>query len=98
MRIDVVGKHLEITPAIREYAEAKCAKLPKVFDGTQQIRVVLESPAGRKNEFNVEIVVDVEKHEDFVSHASGSDLYGCIDDCIDKSQRQLRDFKEILKN
>jgi ribosome-associated translation inhibitor RaiA len=46
----------------------------------------------------VEVVVDVVKHKDFVSSQSGPDLYACIDECVDKAQRQLRDFKEKLRN
>lgn len=98
MRIDVIGKHLDITPAIREYAENKAAKLTKFFDGTQQIRIYLENPAGKAKEFKVEVAVDVVKHQDFISHAHGQDLYACIDDCVEKAARQLRDFKEKLRS
>ncbi|MFN7020116.1 MAG: ribosome hibernation-promoting factor, HPF/YfiA family [Phycisphaerales bacterium] len=98
MRIDIIGKHLEITPAIRAHAEAKAEKLTKFFDGTQQVRVYLESPAGKAKEFKVEVAVDVVKHEDFIAHAQGNDLYHCIDECVEKASRQLRDFKEKLRN
>lgn len=98
MRIDVIGKHMDVTDAIRQYAETKATKLLKIFDGTQQIRVLLESPAGKKSEFSVEVAVDVVKHEDFISTSQGPDLYRCIDECVDKSQRQLRDFKEKLRH
>ena len=97
MRIDVVGKHIEITPAIQEYAQKKSEKLTKLFDGTQQIRVLLESPQGKKGEFHVEVVVDVVKHEDFVANATGPDLYAAIDTAVDKAARQVRDFKEKLR-
>ncbi len=98
MRIDIIGRHLDITPAIRAHAEMKADKLTKFFDGTQQVRVILESPAGKAKEFAVEIQVDVVKHEDFISRAHGSDLYHCIDECIEKSARQLKDFKEKLRH
>ncbi len=98
MRIDVIGKHLEVTPAIQAYAQTKAEKLTKYFDGTQQIKVVLESPSGRAGEFHVEVVVDVVKHKDFVANAVESDLYAAIDVAVDKAQRQLRDYKERLKN
>mgnify|MGYP000075105538 CR=1 FL=1 len=98
MRIDIIGKHLDITDAIRLYAENKATKLTKFFDGTQQIRIYLENPAGKAKEFKAEIAVDVVKHEDFISHASGTDLYHCIDECVEKSARQLKDFKEKLRH
>ena len=45
MRIDVVGRHIQVTDAIREYAESKTSRLPRYFDGVQQINVTLS----RKN-------------------------------------------------
>ena len=96
MRIDVIGKHMEATEAMRRYARQKAGKLPRHFDGTQQIVFRLEKDARNKG-FHVEVVVDVEKHEDFVSHAKGADLYGAIDEAIHRGTRQLTDFKEKLK-
>ena len=98
MRIDIIGKHMDITDAIRLYAESKSSKLTRFFDGTQQIRIYLENPAGKSKEFKVEIAVDVVKHEDFIAHAHGTDLYHCIDECVEKSARQLKDFKEKLRH
>ena len=46
MRIDVIGRHMEVTEAIRSYAENKAAKLTKFFDGTQQVRVYVRPQAG----------------------------------------------------
>jgi putative sigma-54 modulation protein len=98
MRIDVVGKHIEITPAIQDYAQKRADKLTKLFDGTQQIRVLLESPQGKKGEFHVEVVVDVVKHDDFIANATGPDLYAAVDTAVDKAMRQLRDFKDKLRS
>lgn len=95
MRIEVVGKHMAVTDAIREYAQTKAAKLVKFLDLTQQIRVFVEQ--GKHNEFQVELVVDVEKHDDFVAHAAASDLYAAIDLAVDKAKTQLTAFKEKLK-
>lgn len=97
MRIEVTGKQLEVTPAIREYAETKCARLPKYYDGVQEIVVVLTQQP-RHDEFEAEIRVDVEKHDDFIALVRGKDIYECIDLAIDKVTRQLADFKEKLKN
>lgn len=97
MRIEVTGRHMEITPAILEYAETKCGKLTRYFDRIQEIVVVVtEQP--KPEQFDVEIRVDVEHHDDFVGHAKGQDLYEAIDLCIDKVSRQLTEFKERLKN
>ncbi|PHQ82856.1 MAG: ribosomal subunit interface protein [Phycisphaera sp.] len=97
MRIDVVGLKFELTDAIREYAESKSEKLTRYFDRTQMITIRLSERTKRAGEFDVEIVTDVEKHENFVSTASGDDLYLTIDSAVNKMSRQLTDFKEKLK-
>ncbi len=96
MRIEVIGKHMEVTAAIRAYAEQKSAKLPKHFDGVQMITYRLEQDPHKKG-FHCEIVCDVEKHDDFVGNAHHADLYVAIDEAIDKVARQLTTFKEKLK-
>lgn len=60
MRIEVTGKHLTITDAIRQYAESKAEKLLKIWDGVQEIRVILETH--KNHEFRVEVAVDVVQH------------------------------------
>ena len=98
MRIEVVGRNLDVTDAIRQHAESKAAKLPKFFDGVQLITFrLVKNDHHHTGPFDVELVVDVEKHEDFVTHASGEDLYGAIDMAVQKSSRQLTEFKEKLK-
>lgn len=98
MRIEVIGRNLEVTDAIRQHAEAKAERLPRYFDGVQQITFRLtREDHQHQGKFGVEVVVDVEKHDDFVAHATGEDLYGAIDAVVAKATRQLTDFKERLK-
>jgi putative sigma-54 modulation protein len=98
MRIEVVGRNLEVTDAIRQHAEGKAQKLPKHLDLIQQITFRL-GRADHKHSarFDVEVVVDVEHHDDFVAKADDEDLYVAIDAAITKAARQLTDFKEKLK-
>jgi putative sigma-54 modulation protein len=99
MRIDVIGRNLDITDAIREHAESKCAKLTKYFDGVQQITVRLEKEDHHQHGlYGVELVVEVVKHEDFISTAHGEDLYAIIDQVTHKGVRQLTDYKEKLRD
>lgn len=98
MRIDVVGRHIEITDPIRTYAEQKTEKLTRYFDGVQQITCTVTHDAQHVDrEHHVELVVDVVKHDNFVATAEGSDLYGTIDLAVAKMSRQITDFKERLK-
>lgn len=96
MRIEVIGRSMEATDAIKEVAEKKAAKLPKYYDGVQEIQVVLDQHG--HNEYQVEIRVESEKHDTFVSKDHGTDVYHLIDTATEKMVRQLTDFKEKLKN
>lgn len=95
MRTDVIGKNVTVTDAIRQYAESKLERLTKYWDGVQQMTVVFEQD--KHGQFKVEVRVDVVKHQDFLAHAEGEDLYACIDVAADKALRQLKDFKEKLR-
>lgn len=99
MRIDVIGRNLEITDPIRAHAEAKCEKLLRYFDGVQQITLrVSKEDHQQHGTYAAELVVDVVKHDDFVSTASGDDLYVVIDQVAQKGVRQLTDYKGKLRD
>ena len=95
MKINVKAKHMEITPAIEEYAEKKVEKFPRYFDRVLQIDVLIDKG---KKAYNVEIIVDVEKHDDFVANSENDDLYAAIDIGVDRMIRQLTDHKKKLRD
>ncbi len=95
MQITVTGRHLEITDAIRQYAEGKVNKLPRYFNRVLAIDVV--AAKAEAHAVDVEIKVSVAGHDPFVSKVHGPDLYACIDEAVDKLERQLTDHKEKLR-
>lgn len=98
MRIDVVGRNLEVTPAIRTHAEDKVTKIEKFFDRVQAMTVtVSKTDHHTHGNFGAEIRIDVEGHEDFVGHAEHADLYVAIDEATQKVSRQIREHKERQK-
>ncbi len=96
MRIDVVGRNVPVTDAIRQYAEGKAGKLTKYFENAVQSIALTVSKvnAAHHGDFDVELIIDVEHHDDFISHAKGADVYAAIDLVVEKGERQLRDYKE----
>ena len=98
MRVEVVGRRIEITDTIRVHAEAKADKLKKHFDGVQLVTVTISHEAGVKTDpFDVEVLTDVAGHEDFVGQARGTDVYGAIERAVAKCDRQLVDHKDKLR-
>lgn len=94
MRIEVTGRALDLTDAISEYAERKCEKLLKYYDGVQEIEAVLDK---EKEDFTAELIVHAVKHDPFIAKANHRDVYAAIDEASDKMRRQLNDFKSRLR-
>jgi putative sigma-54 modulation protein len=99
MRINVVGKHFEVTDAIKAYGEQKASRLPRYFNGVQMITFTIgKTGAHATGEYDAELIINAAGgHDDFVSHAKASDPYAAIDLVVEKGERQLRDFKERLQ-
>lgn len=92
MEFTIAGRHqLEITDAIRQYAQDKTAKLPRYYDRIQQVDVT----AGRKDShrYEVELIVKADGTDPFIARDAGEDLYASIDAAVDKMERQLTDHK-----
>lgn len=96
MEVTVTGRHIEITPAIREYATTKVQKLPRYFDRVQSITIVADKRDHHRLE--VEVIVQADRAEPFIAKESGPDLYACIDASVDKLERQLTDHKGRVRN
>lgn len=96
MDIEVTGKGVEITDAIRAYAQDKAVKLPKYFDRVTEISVLADR--GDHHRFKIEMICKVERSDPFVASSVHEDLYACIDETVDKLERQLHDHKEKKRN
>lgn len=99
MRIIISGRHLEITPAIREYAEKKIGKIKRYFENILEMDITLSAEHSK---------VDGKKHTaDVLLFANGTkikakvtdiDLYAAIDEVADVLENQVTKHKEKLKN
>ncbi len=95
MEIKISSKHMELTPPIEEYATKKIEKFVRFFDRIQQVEAIIDR---EKNGYTLEIITDVAHHDPFVATSDHEDLYACIDLGIDRSIRQLKDFKSKLRD
>jgi len=87
----ISGKHVEITEAIKAYAEEKTSKLPKYYNSINQVEVIVDG--GQGSNTSVEIIARAEHSKVFVSTQTGEDAYRCIDMAVHKLERQLRRAK-----
>lgn len=91
MLFTITGKHIEITEAIKRHAEEKTSKLPKYYDGINQVEVIIDG--GQGGNIGVEIIARGEHSRIFVVNETAQDIYRCIDRAVGKLERQLRKRK-----
>lgn len=94
-RVVVKGKNIQVTPALRDYAEKRVAKLEKYFQW--------------RSDIEVEVALSVEKDTQIaeITYQLGGlllrgesrtkDLYASIDEASDKIERQVRKYKNKIR-
>ncbi len=100
MTTTITAKQIELTPAIRQYAEEKMGTLLKYLDSIRHIDVELGRDTNRHQKgdvyvckANVQIgskVMQVEREED--------DLYKAIDKVRDHLRVELADWKKLMED
>ena len=95
MNIVVKCRHMEVTDAMRTYAQEKASKLPRYYDNVHSIEVIFDMEAERPV---VEIVVTAARKATFVATHRDEDMYACVDQCLDKIIRQLSRHKDKVRD
>lgn len=96
MKFNIRGQKIEITGAIKDYAQKKVSKLEKYFDKPDELNVnVVIKPKGLEQKAEVTIIF-----KKFVLRAedSNKDLYAALDLVADKLERQIRKNKTRMRN
>src|SRR5262245_30956115 len=92
MQVHITGRQVEITPALRKFAEEKLRKVEKLLGGPIEAHVVL---AVEKRRHHAEI--QVKSRSALLSGAEETgDLYASIGDVVEKLERQALKHKEKL--
>jgi len=94
MSLNIIGRHLEVTPAIREYVLNKLARVLRHVDDVLDSQVTL---AVERVEHMAEITVRV-PGKDIHCEVVDEDLYAAIDLLADKVDRQLIKYKTKMQN
>jgi putative sigma-54 modulation protein len=95
MRLQVKGKNLEVPPAIREYAEAKLAKLDRHLHETAQVELELSMERNPSIANNAVAEATVWTKGPVVrARESSSDMKASIDMLVGKLERQVKRARE----
>ena len=92
MKIDMTGRHVEITPALREFVEEKLGKLERLLDSPLEAHVVLSI-----NKHRQVAEIQIKTRTAVLSGAEETDdLYASVGEVVDKLERQALRHKERL--
>jgi putative sigma-54 modulation protein len=90
MNLNLTGRHLEITPAIRQHVTDKIAKIKSHFESVMDVTVILSVDKLRqKAEGSVHL-----SGKDVFVESEDDNLYVAIDNMVEKLDRQIIKHKE----
>lgn len=92
MNLNVSGHHVEVTPAIRTYVQAKLERVSRHFDHVIDAHVILSVEKLRQK---AEVTLHVPGKE-LHCESEQQDLYAAIDLLADKLDRQVLRYKDKL--
>lgn len=93
MQINLTGRHVDVTEAMKDYVDTKFAKLERHFDHINNVYVILSV---EKLVQKAEATLHINGGEIFAT-SDDKDMYTAIDALIDKLDRQVIKHKEKLK-
>lgn len=94
MNLNLTGRHLEITPAIRDHVETGLQKVKRHFDKVIDATVILTIEKHRHRQ-----LAEINLHANGLrinAKESSSDLYQSIDAALHKIERQVTRHKERI--
>ena len=94
MEINVTARHGEISESVQQTIRQKVAKLPRFFERTTAIQVIVDLKKSDKPK--VEVIFSAEETNDFVATDHGSNVIVALDNVIGKIEKQLRRHKEKI--
>lgn len=92
MNVIVTGRHLDVTPALKKYAEEKVKKFNRYLSNISEAIVTLSV---EKYRHKVEVLLKV---NGVLIQAEGitGEIYSSIDEVVEKLERQVKKYKEKL--
>ena len=92
MNLNITGRHVEVTPAIRDYLSSKLDRVIRHFDNVTSVTVTLSV---EKLKQKVDVTLHVRGKDIFVE-SEDVDLYAAIDAMTDKLDRQVQKYKQKM--
>src|SRR5690242_20682228 len=96
MQMSVTFRHMDATDALKEYAHEKVERIRKYFPDPLKAHVVLECDRGYNH--HADVVITLHNGIVIAGEETTEDMYSSIDLVMAKIERQVRRYKEKLRN
>ncbi|OON97336.1 MAG: ribosomal subunit interface protein [Epulopiscium sp. Nele67-Bin005] len=93
MKTNIIGKNIDMTPALEEAVNSSIKKLNKYFNETTEMQVTLSV---EKQRHIVEITIPF-SGQVLRAEVEGSNMYKIIDEAVDIIEKQIVRFKNKLR-
>ncbi|MCK5521425.1 MAG: ribosome-associated translation inhibitor RaiA [Candidatus Marinimicrobia bacterium] len=95
MLVEITARHFEASDKLKKYVNRELEKLPKYFDRIMDTKVILEEI--KEKQYKIEIHCNV-PGKSLLAEASDTEPTKATDDVVNKMIRQLKKYKDGLKN
>jgi putative sigma-54 modulation protein len=99
MTINIVARSMELTPAIKQYAEEKMESLEKYLDSIRHIDIEVGMASGHHNKGNIfECKANVQIGGEIITvERDADDLYKAIDKVKDHLRETITQWKKKME-
>ena len=91
--IQVTGRHVSVTDAMKEYCRRRLACLHLDYPKIIEVQMLLDV---EKYRHTAEVILHCSNHITLEASAESDDMYASIDQVVDKIARQMRKYKTRL--
>lgn len=90
LKLEITGRHVKVTPALRTFVKDKLTKVRKLVDGPLEVHAILTVEKHR----HIAEVVAHGRHLKLSAREATSDMYTSIGESLEKLETQARKHKE----
>jgi putative sigma-54 modulation protein len=91
--IQVTGRHVSVTEAMKEYCRRRLACLHLDYPKIIEVQILLDV---QKYRHTAEVILHCSNHITLEASAESDDMYVSVDEVVDKIARQMRKYKTRL--
>lgn len=88
--VSITSRHMDVTPALRDYAVTKISRLQKYFDPLMEAHIIVST---EKLNRTVEVNISANGFK-ISSKGKTPDVFASVDNVVEKLERQLKKYRE----